>query len=434
MRGLREWCGAGTWAKRIRPVLVLLLAVAPRASDGQVALTALADRVASAARVPLPKIIGIGESAHGSATLQVLGFALAKRFITDGGVSDVVLEGSDGALGALANAVERGQGSVVTALNSQRYPIWKTQESAEFFEWLRDLNLNRDLAARVRVHGNDIQNPNAAHAAIVGALRERVPAIATRAEVLLSRIDPFVDVYFDGVNRALATTLLSELTQLIAEVEALPPDSGEPDAVRWAAATRRLRAYQGNLQAYSSARSPRTTEARQRSLVMTELTTQIVKRSTASVLLFMHAGHVARERGAVGGMLARLWGKGYLPIGLFFGEGEVATFRESGPIQTLNCSLPRRTGTLEGLLGSGRTDTVFVLRETQAAFNQPIAERAIGFGDASCGSVVPASTPRQRYEVLMFAARGTASRPITRRSESDHGGSASCPGSEDGRR
>ncbi len=373
----------------------------------------LVNKAAGLVQTQRPKIIGVGESAHGSATLQELGFELAKRLIIARVVSDIVLEGSDGALSALSRAVEQNQGNVTAALLSQRYPIWKTAEAREFFEWLRLMNAERPRRSRVRVHGNDIQNPNAAHSHIVSVLRELVPALARQTEALLSRIDPFADLYFDQVENDVALALLHELNGVLAQVARARPARDALSSDAWATAHRQLRAYRAHLIAYSAARPVGLTEEGERSKAMAELTADIARQSIGSVIVFMHAGHTAREVGSAGGRLAKEWGRHYLPIGTFFGKGEVLSRLSADTTATIPCDLPPDTSTLEGLFESHHRDTVVILRGTPKwVLDQPLHERAFGASDSSCGFTTSLSAPRKRFDLLLFAWRGKASRSI----------------------
>lgn len=106
------------------------------------------------------RIIGLGESIHGSGEIQLLKIDLLKYLIQNEGFEAIAMETSM-AEAELINEYIHSKGRDIKALMIENlHPIWRTNEIASMFEWLR--NYNRTAAKPISFWGIDMQQSNEA--------------------------------------------------------------------------------------------------------------------------------------------------------------------------------------------------------------------------------------------------------------------------------
>ena len=154
-------------AARSAPVqAVAPAAVMPKAA----ADLALFDRIVGSARV-----IGLGESTHGTREFFTMKHRLIEHLVRTRGVTVFALEANQRAAATLDAYVQGGPGSARDALEPA-FAVWKTEEMVALVEWMRAYS-RANPARPVRVVGYDMQDHREPFDSLLAFVAEREPAL-----------------------------------------------------------------------------------------------------------------------------------------------------------------------------------------------------------------------------------------------------------------
>jgi erythromycin esterase len=134
------------------------------------------------------RIVALGEATHGSHEFFAFKARAFEFLARECGFTDFVME-SDWAAARVANAwVERGEGTLDTALSSLA-GLWRTEEYRALLEWMRAWNADPAHARKLRIHGMDLpaQGPELARG-VRAALARVDPDIAEAVAPVLERL------------------------------------------------------------------------------------------------------------------------------------------------------------------------------------------------------------------------------------------------------
>jgi erythromycin esterase len=134
---------------RLNQQLTPLTAV--RAGSGFADLTPFAPMVAPA------RVVGLGESTHGSHEVFQLKHRLLEYLVTQQGFTTLALEVDYGWGEILNEYIQTGAGDSLTVHQATGFRIWDTTEFWDMVEWLRAYN--QQHAVKIRYVGIDMQNP-----------------------------------------------------------------------------------------------------------------------------------------------------------------------------------------------------------------------------------------------------------------------------------
>jgi erythromycin esterase len=104
------------------------------------------------------KIIGLGESTHGTREFYQVKTQLLQFLISECGFRSVVFEASFGSMLFINDYVLSGTGNIDSLLRQTGYWIYYTGEMRAFFNWLRAFNTEKPAAEQVQVFGMDMQD------------------------------------------------------------------------------------------------------------------------------------------------------------------------------------------------------------------------------------------------------------------------------------
>lgn len=124
---------------------------AVRAGSGFADLAPLAPVVAPA------RVVGLGESTHGTHEVFQLKHRLLEYLVTQQGFTTLALEVDYGWGEVLNDYIQTGAGDSLTVRRAAGFYVWDTTEFWDMVEWMRAYN--QQHAAKIRYVGIDMQDP-----------------------------------------------------------------------------------------------------------------------------------------------------------------------------------------------------------------------------------------------------------------------------------
>ncbi|OEU90540.1 erythromycin esterase [Streptomyces abyssalis] len=365
------------------------------------------------------RIVGLGESTHGTAEFFRLKHRIIEFLVLEEGFTTLAMEASQSAGHALDAYVRHGIGDPERLVTRLGFWTWRTREMVDVVEWLRAYNRHLSEERRVRFVGTDPQRCADSADAVAAFLRRTVPVRAgdTYALEVLAQARPASQ---PDPERALMRHA-EEIARLVADRrERSGPGDGADEALEHARIL--VRAADLVTRPFDpSAGEDSMFAARDR--YMAEAVTRLVDDDPgARVMVWAHNGHIAKGTygvrvPALGSRLRERYGDAYYALALFFGRGSFLARRGDdlqGP------PVPHRIGTgirsLEArLVDAVRGDYYADLRTGTAPWlNSPQAQRSFGANVPRFAYRFHTAplVPAQDYDGLAFVARSTCSHPL----------------------
>lgn len=371
------------------------------------------------------RIVGLGESTHGSREFFTLKHRLVEFLVTELGFRVFAIEAGIAGCCAINEYVNGGEGDPARLLRDLGYWTWRTEEVLDLIQWMRAFNEN--AAEPVEFRGIDpVFDPVAAESVVRRLDPERAAKLAEAVEVLQSRraasglrsmaveavrsrLRRFIGRGGKDKARAAAlaeagavvhelaeslagTELADELWALDkgAEIMLLPPLSSSGNA------------------------------ARERAMA-----DAVVRIEGERMILWAHNGHLARssfEGGwqTFGGHLAEHYGDGYYATAFVFDEGGFQALKAGGntfsePVEFEVDKAPE--GTVEWQLAqAGARDCFVDLRSAGEWTRTPTRMRSfgsvIGFWPMVKHSTIEVDLAAE-FDGLVLVGRTTRARPLT---------------------
>ncbi|MEV5593038.1 erythromycin esterase family protein [Streptomyces sp. NPDC052496] len=270
------------------------------------------------------RIVGLGESTHGTREFFQLKHRLLEFLVTELGFSVLAMEASASAAPAVDAYVRHGVGDAETALRGLGFWTWRTYEVLAVIEWLRAYNRGRPEGEKVRFAGVDPQKCGASVSALETLLRERAP---DRADGLRTALGVLAQAH-PGQHPDPRQRMVRDAEELVTFVQNRFPEAEE--AVRHA----RILARAADLVTRDRVHDdPQRTAGAARDRYMAEAVTELLAAEpSAKVALWAHNGHLAKspyENGPLpmGHHLAKRYEDAYYALGLLFGKGSFRACR-----------------------------------------------------------------------------------------------------------
>ncbi len=355
------------------------------------------------------RVVGIGESTHGTSEFIRLRHRLFEYLVREHGFTAIAFEAPFGELLAVNDHVQLGEGSLDDAMLQLLFPDLLTVEMRDLIAWTREQNRT---GTRVAFHGIDMQHllaavrrlraylddidseysratPFSEHAKVTWHALEDADAVRGVA----ARLDAAKDAYI-----ARSSPVAWNLARLCAEV-ALQSDHERRYEDEWTSMYRD-RCLAENVRGLLEAYGP-----------------------DARIVLCAHNRHLSREPASDGGWmrwnLNEMLGAAYIPIAQIFNEG---TFRtEVNDVPRDFAVDPAPIGTFDRTLAeAGGELALFGLREVEDG--SPVARwlaqeppmRLVGIGYEHPDQIVAHMTgdPRALYDAAILVNRSTSPRRL----------------------
>ncbi|WP_247728556.1 erythromycin esterase family protein [Halovivax limisalsi] len=302
-------------------------------------------------RLEPARVVGLGESTHGTREFFQLKHRLVRHLVTEHDVRAIALESNFAETLAIDEYVVHGTGSLDLALDGIYFWTWTVESVRDLFEWLRSFNRCRPIDDRVRVYGLDIQYTQGAVDWLVSFFEAADPGLDGPVLGALDAVGdggiaPAQSERSDaGFDRAIET-----VRRVTAHVErhreTYRKRRGRRRVVRLAkqlSVLERTLRYRRAVRAWDRATAPRSaTVARllqYRDREMADTAAWVLEATDADQLaIWAHDDHVnrvlTRDRNSdisapsMGRYLADRYGPAYVAVGFAFGRG---SFQAVGP-------------------------------------------------------------------------------------------------------
>ena len=162
------------------------------------------------------KIIGLGESTHGTKEFTYFRGTLIKHLVTKLAYKAITLEADFSGALALNNYILYGKGKKNDCLYKLGVWIWNNQEFSNLVEWLRNYNLSQPDANKVKIYGCDMQLPDISKQIIDKSFQLKTP-LDPEAEQALDLVCNWKEEYLKKpeilIMKKLASALNEEISQ-----------------------------------------------------------------------------------------------------------------------------------------------------------------------------------------------------------------------------
>lgn len=382
------------------------------------------------------RIVGLGESTHGTREFFQLKHRLLEYLVTELGFTTLAMEASASAGPAVDAYVRGGVGDPAQVLTGLGFWTWRTEEVLAVIEWMRAYNEGRPADEQVRFVGIDPQRSGDSLAVLEAFLTSAAPS---RLPALHSKLGVLATAY-PGSRPDPEQKLMREAEQLLEYVRGYEDTPAGAVAVRHA----RILVRAADLVTRSGRHpDPERTVLAARDRYMAEAVADVLEdEGSAKVVLWGHNSHVAKARTTddaaplpLGGHLRERYDDAYYALGLFFGEGSFRAHRvwpgpwsgvggltgriaEGNPIgapaaSTVESRLAAATSSdhLLDLRPAAAPDAPDAVREWAAATHDTRSFGALVTRWFYRSNVVPVRLSKE-YDGLAYVAVSTDSRPI----------------------
>ena len=310
------------------------------------------------------RIVGMGEATHGTREFFQMKHRMLEFLVKEMGYTVFAMEAAYAGGKNINDYVLYGKGDAKTALFSQGFWTWKTEEVLDMIEWMHSYNMGVTGDKKLKFYGFDIQQnyKGGGITRLHDYLKTVDPLYAAGKDSLFSRI-----TLADTSREAVAgngETLKDEFTKLLQQMYVSKAQyvqrssAGEYGEAHQYAVT--ILQY---LDTYMMAdNDPRLREREWRDYYMAENLKAYIRRdTTVKVMVWAHNGHICKNAAfnvnggthPLGGYLEETYGGRYYAMGFVFNKGsfQAKGFNNAGvqPIQALTVG-HAKVHTLEWLL------------------------------------------------------------------------------------
>jgi erythromycin esterase len=368
------------------------------------------------------QFVGLGEATHGTREFFRMKHRMLEFLVTEMGFTVFAMEASYAGCQNINDYVLYGKGDARTALASQGFWTWDTEEVVDMIEWMRTYNQSVPDAKKVRFAGFDIQvNELGGGIARLEAYLQKVDTLRYRGmKPLLDSIESSANTGNNEKGLNAVKNFLAFFTMSRGYYVSVSSASEYETALAYCRTLVQL------LDAYMMSPSdPWKQEREWRDYYMASNFLDLTAHDPPGTkyVLWAHNGHVAiNPKGAINGgvrpfgsYLKAAFGDRYYAFGFSFSSGgfQAMEFDSTGTMKGLQefTARPAREKSLDGYLArTGQSIAVFNFRNAALPENvrsflyQPQETRNFGSGtrrdwvDQMYDSVVPAET----YDGMIF--------------------------------
>lgn len=285
------------------------------------------------------QIIGLGEATHGNVELQTVKKEVFQTLIEKGKCRVFAIEGDFGGCLKVNDYIHGGDGTAEEAVAEIGFGLYRTEEMADFIEWLRTYNASVSAEEQASFYGFDMQrydnNKETLFAYLAGVDAQ---AGATLEDALKDMTDDTVYTQSKEANQKAAETMKTFLEEMSAARESYIAAS-DKTSYEIAYACGECIMQNATIQAggvdYNTARD---------SYMAQKVGTILELAEGGRVLISGHNGHIQKVSPnptytCMGELLASEYGKAYYTIGTDFIDGEVNVIGSSGEQTTVEIHL-----------------------------------------------------------------------------------------------
>src|SRR5262245_62444 len=136
------------------------------------------------------KVVGLGESTHGTREMFQLKHRLLEFLVTEMGYDAFAIEASFSACQPINDYVLYGIGDRAAVVTGQWYVPWDTEEISDMLDWLRAYNQGVPDEKKVKFYGVDITRNDIGRKAVLDYLRKVASDRLAPTEALFEALAP----------------------------------------------------------------------------------------------------------------------------------------------------------------------------------------------------------------------------------------------------
>src|SRR5256714_11358995 len=121
------------------------------------------------------RIIGLGESTHGTSEFQRVKHRLLEFLVKEMGYTAFAMEAGYSETQPMNDYVLHGRGNRADVLSKLGYVAWDMEEFAAMVDWMRAYNRTVPEARKVRLYGVDSYRDSRGRAQVIAGVRRRRP-------------------------------------------------------------------------------------------------------------------------------------------------------------------------------------------------------------------------------------------------------------------
>jgi erythromycin esterase len=283
------------------------------------------------------KVVGLGETTHGTREIFQLKHRLVEFLVVELGFNAIAFEASFAGCQPINDYILHGSDNRDAALTGQGYVVWDIEEIVALLDWLRAHNDNLPNDKKVLFYGLDLWNNDLGRRAVLDYLLHVAPDQAAVARPLFEAMtneEAKWPTLMDGDARRAIGTLLPQFQSLIDHMEAHSADYIRRSSHEQFSQTYRfLRVMQqwliANGPEHLVSPAPR---ASARSAFMAENLIHLINQAAhdAKFIVWEHNWHISKggsdtDELNMGRALQQEYGERYFAMGFEYGQGACNT-------------------------------------------------------------------------------------------------------------
>jgi erythromycin esterase len=357
------------------------------------------------------RIVGLGESTHGTSEFQRVKHRLLEFLVKEMGYTAFAMEAGYSETQPMNDYILHGTGNRADVLSKLGYVAWDMEEFAAMVDWMRAYNRTVPEARKVRFYGVDIYRNSIGRAKVMAAVRRVLPAAVAPTDSLFrvlaeqERRWPSWDTTVIAAARAPLDTLASRLEARRHAAPAVLTPAEWDEIIQLVEVMRQVAVR------------------RHRDQYMAQNLAYLIDREAPGTkfVFWAHDDHITLDSLSVGYFLRQRYGDGYYAVGLYFNQGIYLT-RAIFPLGDFKIGTqpPAAEGMLEWFLARAELPRFFL--DLRAPFGKPSVDswlhtsrEAFAGGWASEHSVGINDTLKVRewYDGLLFVSESTPTHPTS---------------------
>src|SRR5256714_2349005 len=354
------------------------------------------------------RIVGLGESTHGTSEFQRVKHRLLEFLVTEMGYTAFALEASYSDAQPMNAYILHGKGNRADVLTKLGYVAWDMEEFAAMVDWMRAYNRTVPEARKIRFYGVDLYRNSVGRAKVLAAVRRVLPAAVATTDSLFRTLAeqerrwPRWDTTVVAATRAPLDTLASKL-----------------EARRHAASASLTQAqWDEVIQSVEVMRQAAVLKHRDQYMAQNLVYVIDHEAPGAKFVHWAHDDHITTDSLSLGYFLRRRYGDGYYAVGLYFNQGTYLT-RSIRPLGDFQIKTQRATeGMLDWFLACAGLPCFFL--DLRAPSGKPPVDawmrtpREAFFGSWGAAPEPPDTLKvRDWYDGLLFVSESTPTHPTS---------------------
>jgi len=376
------------------------------------------------------RVVSLGEATHGTREFFQLKHRMIEYCVSQLGFTMIGFEAQYGSTLAVNDYVLNGRGNARDVIAGMEFWTWDTEEVVALVEWVRAWNIAN--TRKVKFYGFDMQSSPASGMHLLAYLERVAPHLAVVCE---QNIAPLVSAYVADDLRLMPTIVRDQaMSQLEIVLDGFATQRADwiarSSESEWNLARQSAivldQFARRNAMDNESLSWAKTLRFRDRCMAANVRSLLDAEGPGAKAVLWAHNGHVQRsplvafkviELAYMGSHLHTMFGKEMVTVGFAFNQGGFRAVDESGKLRDHTVP-PAPDGYIDAALAATGLP-LLALDLANIPPDGPVAkwlaakpsQRSIGstfYGDSSNYSDV--ADPREKYDILLFVERTTASR------------------------